>query len=154
MNEKIEQAINEQINNEIWSANLYLSLQAYFERQQLTILSFWLGLQAQSNMERVYKMLQQLYSHGGYVTIDKICRKPENWISPQIALNKLIEHERYMAEQIRCLLFLSQHIDTSLYMFINQLYSHRVYVTNIFMELLHILAKESRGYFYLNADNH
>ncbi|HDP74759.1 MAG TPA: ferritin, partial [Bacteroidales bacterium] len=33
MNKRLEQAINEQINAEIWSAYLYLSMSAYFGAQ-------------------------------------------------------------------------------------------------------------------------
>ena len=53
MDKRIEYAMNTLINTEIWSTNLYLSLQVYFEGQQLPILASWLSAQAQDNMGKV-----------------------------------------------------------------------------------------------------
>ena len=39
IDKRIESTMNELINAEIWSTNLYLSLQVYFESEQLPILS-------------------------------------------------------------------------------------------------------------------
>ena len=47
IDKRIESTMNELINAEIWSTNLYLSLQVYFESEQLPILSSWLNTQAQ-----------------------------------------------------------------------------------------------------------
>ena len=38
IDKRIESTMNELINAEIWSTNLYLSLQVYFESEQLPIL--------------------------------------------------------------------------------------------------------------------
>ena len=46
IDKRIESTMNELINAEIWSTNLYLSLQVYFESEQLPILSSWLNTQA------------------------------------------------------------------------------------------------------------
>lgn len=43
MDKRIENAMNELINTEIWSTGLYLSLQVYFEDERLPILSSWLN---------------------------------------------------------------------------------------------------------------
>ena len=53
MDKRIEYAVNELINAELWSANLYLSLQVYFEEQQLAELASWVNLQSQDNMSRI-----------------------------------------------------------------------------------------------------
>ena len=56
MDKRIENAMNELINTEIWSTGLYLSLQVYFEDERLPILSSWLNSQAQDNMNKVYQV--------------------------------------------------------------------------------------------------
>lgn len=38
LNEKMEAALNEQINREFYSSFLYLSMSAYFERNNLKVL--------------------------------------------------------------------------------------------------------------------
>ena len=60
MDKRIEYAMNTLINTEIWSTNLYLSLQVYFEGQQLPILASWLSAQAQDNMGKVYQMMNRI----------------------------------------------------------------------------------------------
>ena len=61
IDKRIESTMNELINAEIWSTNLYLSLQVYFESEQLPILSSWLNTQAQDNMNKVYQMMSWIY---------------------------------------------------------------------------------------------
>lgn len=60
MDKRIENAMNELINTEIWSTGLYLSLQVYFEDERLPILSSWLNSQAQDNMNKVYQMMNRI----------------------------------------------------------------------------------------------
>ena len=77
MDKRIEYAMNTLINTEIWSTNLYLSLQVYFEGQQLPILASWLSAQAQDNMGKVYQMMNRIYHEGGAVTIRTSRTMPE-----------------------------------------------------------------------------
>ena len=65
MDKRIENAMNELINTEIWSTGLYLSLQVYFEDERLPILSSWLNSQAQDNMNKVYQMMNRICHDGG-----------------------------------------------------------------------------------------
>ena len=81
MDKRIEYAMNTLINTEIWSTNLYLSLQVYFEGQQLPILASWLSAQAQDNMGKVYQMMNRIYHEGGAVTIHEIRRDIRQWPS-------------------------------------------------------------------------
>lgn len=130
MDKRIEYAMNTLINTEIWSTNLYLSLQVYFEGQQLPILASWLSAQAQDNMGKVYQMMNRIYHEGGAVTIHEIRRDIRQWPTPLAALNTLLEHEQYI------------NTDSSIHSFIKGLYTKRIYVSTAFMELLRILAME------------
>ena len=78
IDKRIESTMNELINAEIWSTNLYLSLQVYFESEQLPILSCWLNTQAQDNMNKVYQMMSWIYHNGGCVAINEIKRDVQN----------------------------------------------------------------------------
>lgn len=142
MDKRIEYAMNTLINTEIWSTNLYLSLQVYFEGQQLLILASWLSAQAQDNMGKVYQMMNRIYHEGGAVTIHEIRRDIRQWPTPLAALNALLEHEQYMSRQISELHVLCQNTDSSIHSFIKGLYTKRIYVSTAFMELLRILAME------------
>lgn len=143
MDKRIEYAMNTLINTEIWSTNLYLSLQVYFEGQQLLILASWLSAQAQDNMGKVYQMMNRIYHEGGAVTIHEIRRDIRQWPTPLAALNTLLEHEQYISRQISELHVLCQNTDSSIHSFIKGLYTKRIYVSTAFMELLRILAMEN-----------
>lgn len=142
MDKRIEYAMNTLINTEIWSTNLYLSLQVYFEGQQLLILASWLSAQAQDNMGKVYQMMNRIYHEGGAVTIHEIRRDIRQWPTPLAALNTLLEHEQYISRQISELHVLCQNTDSSIHSFIKGLYTKRIYVSTAFMELLRILPME------------
>jgi len=72
IDKRIESTMNELINAEI------LSLQVYFESEQLPILSSWLNTQAQDNMNKVYQMMSWIYHNGGCVAINEIKRDVQN----------------------------------------------------------------------------
>lgn len=143
MDKQIEYAMNELINDEIWSVNLYLSLKVYFDEQNLPVLASWLSMQAQGNMSRIYRMMSKIYKYGGCVEIRGISREPDAWQSPMEALNKLMSHEQYMSQRIKALITLARNVAPDLYPFINHLYSHRVYAANILMEMLRVVNKEN-----------
>ena len=132
MDKRIENAMNELINTEIWSTGLYLSLQVYFEDERLPILSSWLNSQAQDNMNKVYQMMNRICHDGGCVAINEMK-----------ALNELLEHEQYISRQVNTFLILCWNVSMSFHSFISGLYADRIYVSTAFMELLRILAKEN-----------
>lgn len=82
MDKRIENAMNELINTEIWSTGLYLSLQVYFEDERLPILSSWLNSQAQDNMNKVYQMMNRICHDGGCVAINEMKRDTHEWTTP------------------------------------------------------------------------
>ena len=88
MDKRIENAMNELINTEIWSTGLYLSLQVYFEDERLPILSSWLNSQAQDNMNKVYQMMNRICHDGGCVAINEMKRDTHEWTTPLNALNE------------------------------------------------------------------
>lgn len=142
MDKRIECAMNELINAEIWSTNLYLSLQVYFEEHQLPILGSWLNTQAQENMNRTFRLMGRIYCSNGCVAIHEIKREPQKWETALDALNHLLRHEQYMYGLITSLFTLARHVDYSSYLFVKGLYEHRIYVSTVFVELLHVLARE------------
>lgn len=44
MDKKIEEVVNERLNTELWSCNLYIAFQVYFEKQELPVLALWLKI--------------------------------------------------------------------------------------------------------------
>lgn len=142
MNKRIEESLNVQINTELWSVNLYLSLQAYFVQCRLPILASWLEMQAKDGMERAYEIMGYLCRCGGCVAIQPMVGSYMEWGRSLDVLNRLIEHEYYLARQVSALLIFAGQEDGDFHAFITRLYTRRVRMVDFMMELLRILAEE------------
>lgn len=55
ISEKLQNAINEQITAEMWSANLYLAMSFYFEKEGFSGFAHWM----KSNLRKKWDMLMQ-----------------------------------------------------------------------------------------------
>ncbi len=53
ISEKLQNAINEQITAEMWSANLYLAMSFYFEKEGFSGFAHWMKKQSQGNGTRL-----------------------------------------------------------------------------------------------------
>lgn len=144
MKTQLETAMNHLINTEIWSANQYLALQIYFERQQMPVLSHWLWMQARNSIERISRMASLLYRLGKSTVIQQTSHTPCAWQTPVEALDRIISLERQMDRHISAAIRLAELEDTEACLALNRLYTRRFYVTHIFLEILHIFSGELR----------
>lgn len=90
---KIEQAINEQINAEMWSANLYLSMAAHFNSEGLSGLGNWMKIQHKEETDHALKFFEYINSRGGSVEIKAIEAVPTKWESPLAIFEETLKHE-------------------------------------------------------------
>ena len=144
MDKQIENAMNRLINTEIWSSNLYLAMQVFFERNGFPVLSSWLQLQSRGNMERVHAIMHLLYHQGGTTDIAPQEGHMPEWRNSTGALNRLVEQEQNVQRDVKSFLFAVHYLDKDLYTSIRHLYDDRPYIGNILLELMHILAEESQ----------
>ena len=72
INEKLEKAFNYQINRELYSEYLYLSMQAYFERLNLKGFVNWMTVQIQEEHAHAMGMFNYMNKRGGKVEFDTI----------------------------------------------------------------------------------
>ena len=89
----MEKAINEQVNAELYSAYLYLSMQAYFESQNLKGFANWMSVQTQEEVMHAMKMYHFLIERGGKVTLKAIAGPETDWKSPVAAFEQVAAHE-------------------------------------------------------------
>ena len=130
------------------------SLQVYFEEQQLAELASWVNLQSQDNMSRICRMIESIYRSKGSVLIREMKRDAWDWNNTLHALNELINHEKYMAEQIEILSVLTENVHVAFQRFLSVKYICRraFFTSRIFIELLHIFTQEKRWRLPLNID--
>ncbi len=104
MNEQVSQAINAQINRELYSSYLYFAMSAYLEGQGFKGAGHWMFLQAQEELMHVQKMYQFLVLRGAEVTPEAIDAPPKTWDSIQHVFQEAYKHEQFVTENIHKLL--------------------------------------------------
>jgi len=94
ISEKIKDAVNKQINAEIYSSYLYLSMSAYFESINLKGFANWMKAQAQEEMVHAIKFYDYINERSGRVLLTAIEAPPKQWDSPLDVFEFTYKHEQ------------------------------------------------------------
>ncbi|MFO7739382.1 MAG: ferritin [Desulfatiglandaceae bacterium] len=94
LNKEMEDALNGQINAEMYSAYLYLSMSAYFQSISLSGFANWMRVQYQEEMAHAMKFYDFINERGGRATLKVIDAPPTNWASPLAAFEAAYAHEQ------------------------------------------------------------
>jgi len=94
ISKKTEDALNEQINAEFYSAYLYLSMEAYFESMNLPGFANWMRAQIQEESMHAMKIYDFVNERGGRVLLKSIEQPPTEWKSPLAAFEAAYKHEQ------------------------------------------------------------
>jgi ferritin len=100
LNKKIEKAINKQINAEIWSAYLYLSMSAYLEDKGLPGFANWMKNQWKEELAHAMKFFDYVNERSGRVVLEPIAKVPKEWKSPIHIMEETLKHEREVTSLI------------------------------------------------------
>jgi ferritin len=96
----MQDAINEQINKELYSSYLYLSMAAYFENLNLGGFARWMRLQTEEEREHGLKFYDHLIERGGRVDLKAIPVPQKEWASPQACFEEVLKHEQFVTKSI------------------------------------------------------
>ena len=107
IDKKMTQALNEQINKELYSAYLYLSMAAYFDANNLSGLANWMRVQAQEETEHAMKFYHYIYERGGQVTLTQIDAPETKWKSVIHVFETTLAHEQKVTKLIHSLVDLA-----------------------------------------------
>ena len=100
LSEKVEKAINEQINAELYSSYLYLSMASYFSEIGLPGFTNWLKIQALEELYHAMKFFDYVAERGGKPVMEAIDKPASTWDSPLAAAENILEHERKVTSLI------------------------------------------------------
>jgi ferritin len=100
LKEKIQNAINKQINAELWSAYLYLSMSTYFETISLSGFANWMRIQAQEEVAHAMRFYNYVVERGGRVILKEIDKVPTDWKSPLNVFEDTYKHEQKVTSLI------------------------------------------------------
>ena len=94
MNAKVEKKINEQINAELYSAYLYLSMSAFCESLSLSGFANWMYVQFQEENSHAMKFYRYLNERGGRVELEAIEKPPASWDNVIEVFREVYAHEQ------------------------------------------------------------
>lgn len=94
LSKKMELALNEQINAELWSAYLYLSMSAYFAADGKPGFANWMHIQFQEEQDHAMKILNFIIARGGKVALKPIAEVKTEWSTPLEVFEQTLAHEK------------------------------------------------------------
>ncbi len=107
ISKKMQDALNEQVNKEFYSAYLYLSMSAYCNEQGLPGFSNWMRHQYEEEFLHVTKMYDYILNQGGSVHLKQIDEPPCEFGSPLEVFEATLEHEQFVTKCINELMGLA-----------------------------------------------
>ena len=94
LSKKIEEALNEQINAEMWSAYLYLSMAAYCHSVGQPGMANWFEVQFQEEQDHAKILFNYVNSRDGRVTLKPIDAVPTEWDGILDVFKSTLKHEQ------------------------------------------------------------
>jgi ferritin len=96
ISEKMEKALNDQINEELYSAYLYLAMSAWFESQNLPGFASWMRVQMREENVHAMKFFEYIHERRGRAVLKAIKEPGQEWKSPLAAFEAALQHEQHI----------------------------------------------------------
>lgn len=100
LSKTLQEAINEQLKNELYSGYLYLSMSAYCEAINLPGFAHWMRLQSQEEVSHAMKFFDYLNDRDSHVVLQAIDQPPTDFKSPLDIFQRALEHEQKVTAMI------------------------------------------------------
>lgn len=107
LSKSMQDALNEQIKNEMFSAYLYLSMAAHFESTNLPGFGHWMKIQATEEVKHAMKFFEYINERGGKVTLKAIEQPATEFKAPIDIFKMAYKHEQKISGTINKLYELS-----------------------------------------------
>jgi len=104
MDAKMVEAINDQLNFELYSGYIYYSMATYFDSLGLSGMRQWMISQTQEEMVHAHKMFLFLSERGERTEMKGIDAPPVTWDSPLAVFEHALEHEKIVTGRINKLM--------------------------------------------------
>jgi ferritin len=103
INKRVEEELNKQLNAELYSAYLYLSMSAYCSDNNLAGFSHWMQLQFGEEQAHAMKFFQYILDRGGKVELTKINQPKQQWNGIIDVFDNVLKHEQSITNMINAL---------------------------------------------------
>ena len=105
---KLEDAINNQINAELWSAYLYLSMSTHFANEGLPGVANWFEMQFKEEQDHAMKFMNYMVAKGSKVLLQPIDKVDTSWESVLEAFEDSLAHEKVVTALINDLVAIAR----------------------------------------------
>jgi ferritin len=156
LSKKMEATLNKQINAELWSAYLYLSMSAYFESLNLGGFANWMKVQAQEEVDHAMKFYHHINERRGRVILSAIAAIPTTWKSPLHAFQEAFKHEQKVTAMIENIATIAaaekDYAATSMLQWFHDEQVEEELSTDTIVQKLKIIEKSTGGLFMLDRE--
>ncbi|MCL2097620.1 MAG: ferritin [Bacteroidales bacterium] len=104
LEQKMETALNQQVNAELWSAYLYLSMSYDMDDKGYEGMASWFALQAKEEFEHATRFMKFIGEREGKVKLTPIAEVQQVWDAPKNAFDDTLKHEKIVTEKIHKLM--------------------------------------------------
>lgn len=156
LKEKVLKALNNQINAEMHSAYLYLSMSAYFQDKGLSGFANWMKVQYKEELGHALKFFDYVNERNGRVILEPIAAVPTEFDGVIDVFEKTLEHEQKVTEMIDKLVDTaveaSDHATQSfLQWFVDEQVEEESNVNEL-LDNLRLIGGQGNGMFMLNRE--
>ena len=103
----MEQALNKQVNRELYSAYLYLAMSSYFESVPMKGFAKWMRIQAKEEQVHALRIYDYIVARGGTVSLLDIEAPRAKWSSAGKVFEEVYAHEQKVTAMIHGLVDLA-----------------------------------------------
>lgn len=153
---KIQDSLNKQLNAELYSSYLYLSMAAYFESVSLKGFANWMRVQAQEELIHAIKLYDYIHERGGRVMLTSVNAPMAQWDTPLAAFEHVYQHEQKVTTLINNLVNLAiSEADHATNNFLQWFVAEQVEEESSAVEIvqrLRLLGEDRSGLFFLDQE--
>ena len=94
ISKRLEEELNKQVNAELFSSYLYLSMSAYLSTENLNGFANWMNVQFQEEQAHAMKFFQYIIDRGGKVKLMQIDQPKTEWKDIVEVFEETLAHEQ------------------------------------------------------------
>ena len=104
LDKKMEVALNQQVNAELWSSYLYLSMSYDMDNKGYEGMATWFAAQAKEEFDHASRFMKFIGERDGKVALMPIEEVQQAWKTPKDAFVDTLKHEKVVTEKIHRLM--------------------------------------------------
>ncbi len=104
ISKEMNDALNSQVNKEMYSSNLYLAMSAWLAEKGLPGFASWMRAQADEEYQHCMKIFDYIIERGGSVDLGEVAKPNAVWQTPLQVCEEVVSHEAEVTADINDLM--------------------------------------------------